>query len=314
MTRKILLVVFIGIIAGFGIFLATEVTKSVTNIDSANRYAWSDISGWWDFYHYQNVEVDGATLVGYASSSIEEISLDCATSPSGNICSGENDYQVTNLGAQGNLSGCAWNDQIGWISFWCGDGNCDGNGPPEDASSTCGISPYQVTIDANGIFNGYAWNDIEGWISFNCADDPNPPDCGQSDYKVETSWRRGKLTASLESSIFDTQVVGGVTLNSIIWQGSNPAGTCVKFQIAVSNSSSGPWNFWGKDAACDGEGDTDQFFGSCPTETDTAIEIKGCNRDWIKDNRYLRYKVILESDFEQSLTPRVDNVILNWSR
>lgn len=287
-----------------------------TNIDLTNRYAWSDISGWWDFHNYHNVKVGTSSLSGYASSTIDEISLDCKTSPSGDICSTSN-YQVTNPGAEGKLSGCAWNDQVGWISFWCGDGNCDGNGAPQDASSTCSNSDYQVTIDANGIFNGYAWNDVEGWISFNCADTPNPPDCGQSDYKVETSWRAGKLTGSLESSIFDTQAVGGATLNSIVWQGSQPANTCAKFQIAVSNSSSGPWNFWGKDAACDGQGDADQYFGvsggSC-LGPDTAIEIKGCDRDWIKDNRYLRYKVILESNLAQNATPRVDDVILNWSR
>ena len=285
-----------------------------TNISSnaTSSMAWSDVSGWWDFHKTHTVIVGTSTLAGYASSSIDEVSLDCHTSPTGDICSTSN-YQVTNPGAQGNLSGCAWNDSIGWISFWCGDGNCDGNGPPEDASSTCASSNYQVTIDASGIFNGYAWNDIEGWISFNCAD-AGGGDCGDSDYKVETSWRAGKLTGTLESSIFDTQATDGATLNSIIWQGSNPAGTCVKFQIAVSNSSGGPWNFWGPDIACDGQGDTDQFFGSCPTIPDTAIEIKGCDRDWVKDNRYLRYKVIFESDFNQSLTPRVDDIILNWSR
>jgi len=305
MIRKVFLTILVVLIVAFGIFLVTEIAKSVTNIDSVNRYAWSDISGWWDFYYYQNVEVDGAALVGYASSSIEEISLDCATSPIGDICSTSN-YQVTNPGANGNLSGCAWNDQIGWISFWCGDGDCDGSGV-EDASSTCTNSPYRVTIDANGDFQNYAWNDVEGWISFNGG-------TGTSTHKVNTSWRAGKLTGTLESSIFDTQATDGTTLNSIIWQGTQPAGTCTKFQIAVSNSSSGPWNFWGPDIACDGQGDTDQYFGnSCPGP-DKAIKIEGCDRDWIKDNRYLRYKVTLESDFAQSATPRVDDIILNWSR
>ncbi len=290
-------------------FFIAEVIKSATNIDSTNRYAWSDISEWWDFYYYQNVEVSTSTLAGYASSSIGEISLDCTTSPLGNIC-GTSDYKVTNPAGSGNLSGCAWNDTISWISFWCGDGDCDGSGT-EDASSTCVGSPYRVTIDADGIFNGYAWNDIEGWISFNCAD---PEICGSSDYKVETNWRAGELTGTLESSIFDTQILEGATLNSILWQGTQPAGTCVKFQIAVSNSSGGPWNFWGPDAACDGSGDTNQYFGSSCPGPDSVIQISGCNREWIKDNRYLRYRVILESDTAQSLTPIIDDIILNWSR
>lgn len=282
-----------------------------TNISSnaTSSMAWSDISGWWDFHKTHTVIVGTSTLVGYASSSIEEISLDCATSPIGDICS-TSDYQVTNPDGSGNLSGCAWNDQISWISFWCGDGDCDGSGV-EDASSTCSSSNYRVTIDANGIFQGYAWNDDEGWISFNCA---NNNGCGISDYKVETSWRAGKLTAILESSIFDAQIAGGVTLNSIIWQGSQPAGTCTKFQIAASNSSSGPWSFWGPDIACDGQGDTDQFFGATCPGPNSAIEIKSCDREWIKDNRYLRYRVTLESNLAQSMTPRIDDIILNWSQ
>ncbi|MFH0712715.1 MAG: hypothetical protein V2A55_02590 [Candidatus Jorgensenbacteria bacterium] len=280
-----------------------------TDISSTNKYAWSDISEWWDFHYYHNVDVGTSTISGYASSSVGEISLDCATSPLGNIC-GTSNYKVTNPSGSGSLSGCGWNDSIGWVSFWCGDGNCDGSGT-EDASSVCASSNYRVTIDANGLFNGYAWSDVDGWVSFNCA---NPGVCADSNYKVETSWRAGELTGTLESSIFDTQVVGGATLNSILWQGVQPAGTCVKFQIAVSENSSGPWNFWGPDAACDGSGDTNQYFGSSCPGPDSTIQISGCNRDWIKDNRYLRYRVILESDTAQSLTPRIDDIILNWSR
>ncbi len=286
-------------------------TDAGTNIDTTNRHAWSDVSGWWDFHYYHNVVVGTSSLSGYASSSISEISLDCHTSPTGDICSTSN-YQVTNPDGGGSLSGCAWNDQVGWISFWCGDGDCDGSGV-EDASSTCSNAVYRVTVDANGIFQDYAWNDVEGWISFNCLQDEFNQ-CGDSDYKVETSWRPGRLTGILESSIFDTGISSGVTLNNIIWQGSQPAGTCVKFQIAASNNSSGPWNFWGPDAACDGSGDAGTYFGnSCPGPN-LSIKIASCDRDWIKDKRYLRYKVILESDFQQSVTSRVDDIILNWSR
>ncbi len=316
MLKKLLFVFLFAAGLAISAFLIFEEIQRVladanagTNIDSTNRHAWSDISGWWDFHYYHNVKVGTSTLIGYASSSIEEISLDCATSPVGDICNSSN-YKVTNPNGSGQLSGCAWNDTIGWISFWCGDGDCDGAGV-EDASSTCSNSNYRVTIDANGIFSGYAWNDIEGWISFNCA---NNNGCGNSNYKVETSWRPGRLTGILESSIFDSGAAGGVTLNSIIWQGSQPAGTCTKFQIAVSNSPTGPWNFWGPDIACDGSGDTNQYFGATCPGPNTAIEIKSCDRAWIKDKRYLRYRVILESDTAQSLTPRVDDIILNWSR
>lgn len=316
MTKNLLLVFLFSTAVAFSAFLLfAEIQRVIadanpgTNIDSTNRHAWSDVSGWWDFHYYHNVVVGTSTLSGYASSSIGEISLNCATSPLGDIC-GTSNYKVTNPNGSGQLSGCAWNDTIGWISFWCGDGDCDGSGI-EDASSTCSNSNYRVTIDANGIFHGYAWNDVEGWISFNCIE---PGACGSSDYKVETSWRAGVLTGTLDSSIFDTQVLQGATLNSIIWQGSQPAGTCVKFQIAASNNSSGPWNFLGPDAACDGSGDAGTYFGSSCPGPNSPIQIKGCDPAWIKNNRYLRYRVILTSDTAQSLTPRVDDIILNWSR
>lgn len=43
----------------------------------------------------------------------------------------------------------------------------------------------------------------------------------------------------LYSSTLDTQIEGGAAFNSLVWQGSKPSGTNVKFQIASSNSSSG---------------------------------------------------------------------------
>lgn len=310
MRKKFLpgIIVGIGLIAAF-LIVFIQISRSATNISSTNRWAWSDGSGWWDFNYYGNVQVGTSSLTGYASSSIGEISLDCATSPAGNIC-GTSNYQVTNPDGSGNLSGCAWNDSVGWISFWCGDGNCDGSGV-EDGSSVCSNSNYRVTIDSNGLFQGYAWNEIDGWISFNCS---NNGSCGNSDYKVETSWRPGKLTGILDSSIFDTAVAGGATLNNLIWQGSQPSGTCTKFQVAVSNSSSGPWSYLGPDAACDGSGDTGGYFGaSCPGP-DSPIVVSDCDRAWIKNNRYLRYRAILESNTAQNQTPRVDDIILNWSR
>ena len=310
MEKKLFIATLLGAFLGLSAFLfVVDIVKSETNIDSINRHAWSDVSGWWDFYEYQNVNITGAGLSGYASSSIGEISLDCATSPNGNVC-GSSNYRVTNPSADGLLSGCAWNDEIGWTSFWCGDVNCDGSGV-EDPGSTCVGSSYRVTIDANGNLQGYAWNEIEGWISFNCG---NHGGCGNSNYKVQTSWQSGKRIGILESSIFDTNIQNGTTLNSIIWQGAQSAGTCVKFQIAAAENQNGPWNYVGPDIACDGAGDENEYFGAACPGPNVAIEIKGCDRNWIKSNQYLRYKVFLESNFAQNQTPVIDNVILNWSK
>lgn len=55
-----------------------------------------------------------------------------------------------------NLSGYAWSDTIGWISFNCTDTN------------SCGTSDYGVGVsESNGTLFGYAWSSNIGWITFN---------------------------------------------------------------------------------------------------------------------------------------------------
>ena len=288
--------------------LFAYVTSAETNVDAEDRHAWNDVGGWFDFYGTNTVSVGTSTVWGYASSSIGEIVLNCATTPSGNIC-GTSDFKVTNADGGGSLSGCAWNDTVGWISFWGGDGDCDGS-PVEDGSSTCASSDYRVTIDADGYFSGYAWNDVAGWTSFNCANDSS---CGTSDFKVRTAWRPGKLIGYLESTVIDSGVAGGATLHSIIWQGTQPSGTSVDFQVAVATSASGPWNFLGPG------GSASSWYGSECSSVGASDPGAGPNKaicvdkNLTADNRYLRYKTRLQSNLQQSQTPTVDDVILNWS-
>lgn len=138
-------------------------------------YAWNDFIGWIDFcYPAGNVTVESAQLTGYAyNDDIQEIALDCATSPIGDICS-TSDFKVLHDSGTGDLSGWAWNDSIGWISFNCND------------PGVCLISDYKVNVDpATGEFTGWAWNDIIGWISFNCNNSGIGDTCGTSDYKVQ---------------------------------------------------------------------------------------------------------------------------------
>jgi len=72
-----------------------------------------------------------------------------------------------------NMSGYAWSDNIGWISFNCEEG---GGGHYD----SCGTSDYGGGIGGDQKLSGYAWSDNIGWISFN-EDDligcSNPP-CG----------------------------------------------------------------------------------------------------------------------------------------
>ena len=283
------------------------------------HWAWNDAIGWIDFHstlqygdiididnpYIFNVIVKSKLIEGYASSSAKELSLDCATSRNGNICSSGNDnFRVLNNGC-GALSGWAWNEVYGWASF-CGTNIL------ADGSAGCPYNPnysYRVTI-TNGEFSGYAWSDVVGWISFNCSDGGY---CGTSNYKVKTTWTSSSTSAYLDSRTFDTGVPGGAQLNSIMWLGgftsatSTCAGTTVKvgFQIAATSTPSGPWNFIGPDNT------SSTFYEAFPvSEPGVSIPL-----DYTLHNnqRYFRYRVFLFSDQSQSQSPRVDDVIINWS-
>jgi hypothetical protein len=67
-------------------------------------------------------------------------------------------------GSSDTLSGWAWSENIGWISF-----NCTNQG-------SCGASNYGVSFDSNtGVMSGYAWSENVGWLSFNRSDTGAPP-------------------------------------------------------------------------------------------------------------------------------------------
>ncbi|MDP2598660.1 MAG: DUF2341 domain-containing protein [Candidatus Liptonbacteria bacterium] len=272
-----------------------------SNISSSTGkyWAWNDLIGWIDFCGTNNVVVTSTGISGYASSSAGEVSLDCATSPSGDICASSN-YQVSNDGS-GNLSGWAWNDVYGWISF-CGNA---GSGSSWSGSTwDCPASPtYQVTIDSSGNFSGFAWSDAAGWISFNCNQTTGNT-CATSDYQVLTSWT-GAAAAStstgvLDSATFDTGISSGAQLNSFLWHGYKPSNANVYFQFAVSNSSNGPWNFMGTDG-------TANTYYNVAADTPMPLDYSLFN-----GYRYFRYRVTLVGN-SNGWSPRVDDVVVKWS-
>ncbi|MBI4159938.1 hypothetical protein HY504_02130 [Candidatus Wolfebacteria bacterium] len=276
------------------IFTSPTGGSATGTIDSTYRYAWNDIIGWIDFYSTGNVMVGNSQLLGYATSSVGYIALDCATSPNGNICA-TSDFKVLNDGS-GNLSGWAWNDIVGWISF-------------SSASASSSIS-YQVGITpTTGEWIGWAWSDTVGWISFNCS---NTATCGTSDYKVKTTWRSSPVSSDLSSAVFDTGIASGAVINAIFWYGNLPAGAAVKFQLASSNCSNGATN--PPDCALGGW----IFMGPDGTEgTQYATNGQGApallNPAHHNNKRYFRYKIFIETDPGQIVAPRVDDVIVNWS-
>lgn len=230
--RTLFFLIFAALFFGGTIHSSLFVIQKVdaaTNISSnqAEHWAWNDTVGWIDLYFTSNVNVLPSKISGYASSSIGYIAFDCATSPNGNVCGSPATWQVSNNGA-GNLSGWAWSDSIGWISFDC-----------HDLDPTCAGFSYQVNIDSSGNFFGWAWNDSVGWISFNCYNSGIGDTCSASNYKVKTSWSSSTASGTLLSSTFDTGVPAGVAFNSIMWRGDQPAGTHVEFQFASANQPYG---------------------------------------------------------------------------
>ena len=112
-------------------------------------------------------------------------------------------------------------------------------------------------------------------------------------------------SGTLISQIFDTGNASGSALNSIMWQGFQPAGTAVKFQIAAAAATNGPWIYKGPNCTVLATDTYDPIGPNIPVRT---------SRTCHNNNRYFRYKITLEADVALTSSPRVDSVILNWSR
>lgn len=304
-------------------FLPAGDALGATNINSAPalHWAWSDEFGWIDFYISDTapnaVNVNSTNLIGYASSSAGEVAFDRATSPNPGSAGA---YQVLNDRC-GNLSGWGWNDTYGWISFNCKDllGQ-----DPNACNKTLGL--HETHIDTQtGDFHGFAWNDVIGWIFFNCADlggvvsdqGGGVVTCTSVDFKVNTTWRSVQASGTIDSAVFDTGVSGGAELNSIMWRGGftsqtsvcgGTLGAKVQFKIAASNSVSGPWSFLGPG------GSTSPSDVYEPTGVITGPNVPiPLNYTLHNNKRYFRYRAILFADPLGTVSPRVDDIIINWS-
>jgi len=154
------------VLAGFLACGLSTAFASEGNIDSANKYAWSENSGWGNFrpthsggYVNKNYlegyvwcENAGWVRLGTGSGGV-------AGDPPQYANTNATNYGVNNDGS-GNLSGYAWSENAGWINF--------------------NPTHSQVAIDTStGEFDGYAWSENLGWIHFQNA---SPV------YNVQTNW------------------------------------------------------------------------------------------------------------------------------
>ena len=117
-------------------------------------------------------------------------------------------------------------------------------------------------------------------------------------------------SGTLDSATFDTGAASGAQLNSVVWQGAQPAGTSVKFQFAVSNASSGPWNFVGPDGTAN---TTFPYSGSSNPGTTINLYSTSNGYGLFSGYRYFRYRVMLFADNTNTYSPTVTGVSVNWS-
>jgi len=159
------------------VLLAAGLVWAAGNIDSSDKYAWSEVSGWqnWNPTHGGvTVHDNGASsyLSGYAwCENIGWVKLGDGTGPYAN--NSATDWGV-NMDASGNLSGYAWSEVAGWINF--------------------NPTHSQVTINTStGAFDGYGWCENTGWVHFK---NTSPA------YNVKTSAFAGPPPAGTQGTIF----------------------------------------------------------------------------------------------------------------
>ena len=111
-------------------------------------------------------------------------------------------------------------------------------------------------------------------------------------------------SATLESLIFDTRVERGVVPVALVWQGTLTGDTQVRFQIASSNSESGPWVFIGNDGTS-----SSYYPGAGSAQPNTSIPI---SKEYHFNHRYFRYKIYLVSSAIN--TPSVEDISLTWKQ
>ncbi len=110
-------------------------------------------------------------------------------------------------------------------------------------------------------------------------------DCNYADYGI------------LESSTYDTGS-SEVTYNWIAWTGTAPENTSIRFQLASSNSQSGPWSYVGPDG------------------TNTSYYTVGA-KEFINysnhlNHRYIRYKLFLASQAEFTV-PILEEITISYT-
>lgn len=169
-------------------------------------------------------------------------------------------------------------------------------------TSSSSISFYFTRSDNNAVFHQTDWTGGKAIT----GPTPNPSNKYDTSTNIATS-TAGQLTlvdtgsaGELISSILDTGVPVNAGFNSLLWQGSLGTSGAVKFQIAFSDSFSGPWNYYGPTSDAD-------WYQPNP---DVSISFPTVGLASPQNKRYIRYKVNL---FTTNISPQINDIIINWS-
>jgi len=121
------------------------------------------------------------------------------------------------------------------------------------------------------------------------------------------------IDAELTSSIIDTGIVGGAGFNSLLWQGSKNNGS-VKIMIASSNSSNGPWTYYGcitvPSSCLDSNNWTTSSSSVASLDPNVSLPLPFSGDMSPQNERYIRYKVFLSTS---GTSPQINDIIINWS-
>jgi len=213
------------------------------------------------------VSADGSCEL-YASGRLYKIGCNGTGGGSGAEVS-DIDYGVNIDESNGVMSGYAWSENIGWVSFngadaagcgGCSGSNCQAkvnqtlngsgeyevsgwakvlaNGGGWDGCISLRGSNYGVSIDpATGDFHGWAWSDmVLGWLSFNSVDSG----AGGGSYKVYTTAGFGP-TAKMECGGAGANCAYGTCDNNAggSWVAYSPAQECPICIYPVKDVSEG---------------------------------------------------------------------------
>ncbi len=129
-----------------------------------------------------------------------------------------------------DLSGFAWSDNIGWISF--------------SSTSDGSVSAYSVKIDtATGAISGSAWSENIGWISFDRSATNNPPSApfnGGSGAIASIDWATGKVTGWARA-LAGCENTPGVPVTSCGGSGAGAASGGWDGWIRLSDDANANW-------------------------------------------------------------------------